>query len=109
MPMHFLPLAEANEARLFLSEIVPQANDDAKRRFGYKKLLEADQQAAADPTMAALTASRYLAAMRFTWFLLKISWLALNKLKLSLPLKKSLPAKERRRTLLCKRLTGYGL
>jgi tetratricopeptide (TPR) repeat protein len=88
-----LPLAEANEARFILSEMYREENDDAKRRFWLQKLLDADQQAAADPTIGRSDRSRYLAAMSSLVFA-QDKLIRFKEIKLSLPLKKSLARKK---------------
>jgi hypothetical protein len=88
-----VPLAEATEARFILSEMYRESKEDDKRRFWLQKLIEADQQAAADPAIGRSDRSRYLAAMSSLVFA-QDKLASFKQIKLTLPLKKSLALKK---------------
>lgn len=83
-----LPFAEVTEARYQMSEFYVHSNEDTKRRFWLKKLIQGDAQAGINRT----DRSRYLAAMSSMVFA-EDKVQAFKKVKLSLPLKKSLTKK----------------
>jgi len=83
------PLADANEARLKLTEFYNESGNESKRRFWLNKLIEADQKAGTDRS----TRSRYLAAMASMVFATDAD-IAYTKIKLTLPLNKSLQRKQ---------------
>ncbi|GAB2704230.1 tetratricopeptide repeat protein [Aliiglaciecola aliphaticivorans] len=83
-----LPFDEVTEARFQMSEFYLQSNEPSKRRFWLKKLIQGDAQASVDRT----DRSRYLAAMASMVFA-EDSVQAFNRVKLSLPLNKSLNKK----------------
>jgi hypothetical protein len=83
------PLADANEARFKMTEFYNETKDDKKRRFWLNKLIEADQKAGAERSPR----SRYLAAMASIVFATDAD-IAYKKIKLTLPLNKSLQRKQ---------------
>ncbi|GAC15557.1 hypothetical protein GLIP_2936 [Aliiglaciecola lipolytica E3] len=83
-----LPFNEVTEARFQMSEFYLQSNEESKRRFWLRKLIQGDAQAGADRT----DRSRYLAAMSSIVFA-EDDVQAFNRVKLSLPLNKSLKKK----------------
>ena len=83
------PLADANEARFKLTEFYSERGDATKRRFWLNKLIEADQKAGSERSAR----SRYLAAMASMVFATDADT-AYQKIKLTLPLNKSLQRKQ---------------
>ncbi|MFA3793126.1 tetratricopeptide repeat protein [Aliiglaciecola sp. SL4] len=83
-----LPFNQVTEARFQMSEFYAQSNEQSKRRFWLKKLIQGDAQASDDRTER----SRYLAAMASMVFA-EDNVQAFNQVKLSLPLNKSLNKK----------------
>lgn len=83
------PFDEATEARFNMSEFYRQSAQDSKRRFWLKKLVQADAAAGSKRT----NRSRYLAAMSSMVFA-DDRFYAFKKLKLGLPLKRSLKRKK---------------
>ncbi|GAA6183531.1 tetratricopeptide repeat protein [Aliiglaciecola sp. NS0011-25] len=83
-----LPFDQVTEARFQMSEFYAQSNEQAKRRFWLKKLIQGDEQA----SEARTDRSRYLAAMASMVFA-EDDVQAFNRVKLSLPLNKSLTKK----------------
>lgn len=83
------PFAVAMEARFKLSELYQQSKQDKKRRYWLKKMIDADASAGDDRS----DRSRYLAAMSCAVFADDSRW-AFNKIKLTLPLKRSLSKKK---------------
>lgn len=83
------PLADANEARFKLTEFYSDRGDATKRRFWLNKLIEADQKAGSERSAR----SRYLAAMASMVFATDADT-AYQKIKLTLPLNKSLQRKQ---------------
>lgn len=94
-----LPFAEATEARFLMSEFYLNSNEDSKRRFWLKKLIEGDASAGSDRT----TRSQYLAAMSSMVFA-NDSMAVFKQIKLTLPLKSSL---KKKRTALDKTLALF--
>ncbi len=87
-----LPFDEVTEARFQMSEFYVQSNEDSKRRFWLRKMIQGDAQAGTNRT----DRSRYLAAMSSMVFAQdKVQ--AFKKVKLTLPLNRSL---KRKRTAL---------
>ena len=90
------PLAMANEARYRLSEYYLASNEDTKRRFWLKKILEAQlslaQQGGANSD-AGTPRSRYLAALSAMVFANDAD-AAFSRIKLTLPLNESLSQKQ---------------
>lgn len=82
------PFDEVTEARYQMSEFYVRSNEDAKRRFWLRKLIEGDAQAGNSRT----DRSRYLAAMSSMVFA-QDSVQAFKNIKLSLPLNRSLKKK----------------
>jgi len=83
------PLSDANEARLKMTEFYEETGDESKRRFWLNKLITADQEAGAERSAR----SRYLAAMASMVFAIDAD-IAYKKIKLTLPLNKSLQRKQ---------------
>ncbi|GAC30207.1 tetratricopeptide repeat protein [Brumicola pallidula] len=83
------PLADANEARFKMTEFYNETSDDKKRRFWLNKLIQADQKAGSERSPR----SRYLAAMASMVFATDAD-IAYQKIKLTLPLNKSLQRKQ---------------
>jgi TolA-binding protein len=83
------PLSDANEARFKMTEFYQESGEESKRRFWLNKLIEADRNAG-DQRSAR---SRYLAAMGSMVFA-KDADNAYQKIKLTLPLNKSLQRKQ---------------
>jgi hypothetical protein len=84
------PLADANEARFKMTEFYSATKDDKKRRFWLNKLIEADQKSGSERSPR----SRYLAAMASIVFATDADT-AYKKIKLTLPLNKSLRRKQK--------------
>lgn len=83
------PLADANEARLKMTEFYEETGEESKRRFWLNKLIAADQEAGTERSAR----SRYLAAMASMVFATDADF-AYQKIKLTLPLNKSLQRKQ---------------
>lgn len=83
------PLSDANEARFKMTEFYKDSGEESKRRFWLNKLIEADRQAKDERSAR----SRYLAAMASMVFATDAD-LAYQKIKLTLPLNKSLQRKQ---------------
>lgn len=83
------PLADVNEARFKLTEFYSETGEAAKRRFWLNKMIEADQKAGSERSAR----SRYLAAMASMVFAIDADT-AYQKIKLTLPLNKSLQRKQ---------------
>nr|WP_297348851.1 hypothetical protein [uncultured Glaciecola sp.] len=83
------PLTDANEARLKMTEFYAETGEESKRRFWLNKLIAADQKAGAERTGR----SRYLAAMASMVFATDAD-IVYKKIKLTLPLNKSLQRKQ---------------
>lgn len=83
------PVSDANEARLKMTEFYLASGEDAKRRFWLNKLIEADQKAGNERSAR----TRYLAAMASMVFATDAD-IAYTKIKLTLPLNKSLQRKQ---------------
>jgi hypothetical protein len=83
------PLADANEARLKMTEFYKETGEESKRRFWLNKLIAADQKAGTERSPR----SRYLAAMASMVFATDAD-IAYKKIKLTLPLNKSLQRKQ---------------
>ncbi|MFQ3206203.1 MAG: TolA-binding protein [Glaciecola sp.] len=84
------PLADANEARLKMTDFYAETGEESKRRFWLNKLIAADQKAGTERSAR----SRYLAAMASIVFATDAD-IAYKKIKLTLPLNKSLQRKQR--------------
>ncbi|MFQ3251435.1 MAG: hypothetical protein ACI9O6_003285 [Glaciecola sp.] len=83
------PVADANEARLKMTEFYEQSGEESKRRFWLNKLIEADRKAGNERSAR----TRYLAAMASMVFAKDADY-AYQKIKLTLPLNKSLQRKQ---------------
>jgi hypothetical protein len=83
------PVADANEARLKMTEFYKESGEESKRRFWLNKLIEADRKAGTERSAR----TRYLAAMASMVFA-KDADIAYQKIKLTLPLNKSLQRKQ---------------
>ncbi|WNO08967.1 tetratricopeptide repeat protein [Teredinibacter sp. KSP-S5-2] len=94
-----LPFAIATEARFHLVELYEQTNQDGKRDFWLKKLISEHAAAGGNAT----DRSKYLAAFASAKFA-KDEYLAFERIKLSLPIKKSL---NRKKAALDKTLKAY--
>ncbi len=83
------PLADANEARFKMTEFYLETGEESKRRFWLNKLIDADRQAKDERSAR----SKYLAAMASMVFATDAD-VAYVKIKLTLPLNKSLQRKQ---------------
>jgi hypothetical protein len=83
------PLADANEARLKMTEFYAETGEESKRRFWLNKLIAADQKAGTERSAR----SRYLAAMASMVFANDAD-IAYKNIKLTLPFNKSLQRKQ---------------
>jgi hypothetical protein len=83
------PLADANDARFKMTEFYLETGEESKRRFWLNKLIDADRQAKEERSAR----SKYLAAMASIVFATDAD-LVYKKIKLTLPLNKSLQRKQ---------------
>ena len=83
------PVADANEARLKMTEFYSETGEQSKRRFWLNKLIEADRQAGNERSER----TRYLAAMGSMVFATDAD-IAYQNIKLTIPLNKSLQRKQ---------------
>ena len=84
------PFAQATEARFHMVELYEKTNEDAKRNFWLKKLIDEHDAAGSDQT----DRSRYLASFAAIKFA-NDDYYRFKRVKLTLPIKKSLQAKKK--------------
>lgn len=87
------PLALANEARYKMSEFYVESNEQSKRRFWLKKMIDAQRSLGNQPSSDGTARSRYLAAMSAMVFAQDADYLFKNQ-KLVAPLDKNLKKKQ---------------
>lgn len=88
------PMADANEARMQMSEFYLASNEPQKRRFWLNKMLRAQLDLGGAPANSGTVRSRYLAAMSAMVFANDADYI-FKRIKLNMPLKESLQSKQR--------------